>query len=193
MEIELPTNEPGYRDRISLVWRITRDTKVRVGEEIPRLNCLLAPTPNSERLFMRYLARSATGLAFLFLGSQPASAQTRCRAADTNSAHFLRVINMMMSPEHAASRTAYSLPLVASAQIALVSDSTVCARAGQAMDAFARTVDSTSRPPSTLPLFVFQIGTSYAVVDLLSPNDEDADFIYFFGSSWNFTGTAFSQ
>jgi len=91
-------------------------------------------------------------------------------------------------------RTSYNIPLVTSSQIILVTDSTTCARAGQAMDAFASTIDPTSRPAATTPLFVFQIGTqSFAVVDLLSPNDNDADFIYLFDSLWNFKGVSFVQ
>lgn len=142
---------------------------------------------------MTYLARTLTAFVFLFLMSDHASAQSRCRAADTDSNHFLRVINRMMGSDWAAYRTSFSLPLVTPTQITLASDSTVCARADQAMDAHARTVDPAPRPASTIPLYVFQIGTSYAVVDLLSPNDNDADFIYFFGPSWNFTGVSFSQ
>ncbi|MGI8400224.1 MAG: hypothetical protein ACR2NS_01285 [Gemmatimonadaceae bacterium] len=61
------------------------------------------------------------------------------------------------------------------------------------MDDFARTMDPTPHPASTIPLYVFQIGTSHAIVDLLSPNDAGADFIYFFGPSWGFTDVAFSQ
>jgi hypothetical protein len=142
---------------------------------------------------MRHLSRALAAFVVLILVPGHGSAQSRCRAADTNSAHFLRVINMMMSPEHSASRTGNSLPVVTSAQITLVADSTVCSRAGQAMDSLSHARDGVTRPPSTIPLFVFQIGTSHAVVDLLSPNDNDADLIYFFGSSWNFTGISFSQ
>jgi hypothetical protein len=142
---------------------------------------------------MRYLSRAVAVFAVLILVPGYGAAQTRCRAADTNSAHFLRIINMMMSPEHSASRTGHSLPLVTSAQITLVTDSTLCSTAGQAMDSVSHARDGVTRPPSTIPLYVFQIGTSYAVVDLLSPNDNDADFIYFFGASWNFTGVSFSQ
>ncbi len=147
----------------------------------------------SKRIYMRYLARTFTAVFFLLLASQQGFAQSRCRPHDEDSDHFLRVMNLMMGPSHAGYRTSLSIPLVTAAQITLVTDSTVCARAGQAMDALARTVDPAPRPPSTIPLFVFQIGTSYAVIDLLSPNDNDADFIYFFDPSWNFTGVSFSQ
>ena len=142
---------------------------------------------------MPYLARTLTVAAFLLLMSDSASAQSRCRAADTNSAHFVRIFNLMMMPEHSISRTSNHLPLVKSSQITLVTESTVCSRAGQAMDSLGHARDGVTRPPSTIPLFVFQIGTSYAVVDLLSPNDNDADLIYFFGPSWNFSGISFSQ
>jgi hypothetical protein len=142
---------------------------------------------------MPYLARTLTAAALLLLISDPATAQSRCRAADANSAHFLRVIGLMMMPEHSISRTSNHLPLVNPSEITLVADSTVCSRAGQAMDSLGHARDGITRPPSTIPLFVFQIGTSHAVVDLLSPNDNDADLIYFFGPSWNFSGISFSQ
>jgi hypothetical protein len=142
---------------------------------------------------MPYLVRTLTAAAFLLLISDSASAQSRCRPADTNSAHFVRIFNLMMMPEHSISRTSNHLPLVKSSQISLVTDSTVCSRAGQAMDSLGYARDGVTRPPSTIPLFVFQIGTSHAVVDLLSPNDNDADLIYFFGPSWRFGGISFSQ
>ena len=142
---------------------------------------------------MSYLNKRLTALVCLFLISGPTTAQSRCRPADTNSAHFVRVINLMMMPEHSISRTSNHLPLVKSSEITLVTDSTVCSRAGQAMDSLGHARDGVTRPPSTIPLFVFQIGTSHAVADLLSPNDNDADLIYFFGPSWRFSGISFSQ
>jgi hypothetical protein len=161
-------------------------------KEVHRLNVNSnQQTPGKH--FIPYLARVFTAFSFLLLITASASAQSRCRGADTDSDHFIRVINLMMGPNWTEYRTSFRLPLVTSAQVTLVSDSTVCARAGQAMDAHALTVDPAPRPRSTIPLFVFQIGTSYAVVNLLSPNETDADFIYFFGPSWNFTGTSFSQ
>ena len=100
----------------------------------------------------------------------------------------------MMDADMVAFRTSYGIPLVTSSQITLVADSTVCARAGQAMDALASTMDPTSRPAATIPLWVYQIGTTYyAVVDTLSSNTNDADFIYLFDSSWIFKGVSFVQ
>jgi hypothetical protein len=142
---------------------------------------------------MRYITRAFATMLMLACVSARELAQNRCRPRDEDSDHFLRVINLMMRPDWANYRASFGLPLVTSQQIALVSDSTICATAGQTMDAHARTVDPAPRAPSTVPLFVFRIGTSYAVVDLLSPNTNDADFIYFFDSSWNYKGVSFSQ
>jgi len=142
---------------------------------------------------MRSLSIAVVAGVVLTLVPCHGSAQSRCRPADTNSDHFVRIFNLMMLPEHTATRTRKSLPLVTSAQITVVTDSTVCSRAGQAMDSLGYARDGVTRPPSTIPLYVFQIGASYAVVDLLSPNDNDADLIYFFGPSWNSTGISFSQ
>lgn len=142
---------------------------------------------------LRYRTRTFAVLLVLGCVSAQAAPHNRCRPRDEDSDHFLRVINLMMRPEWASYRASFGLPFVTPKQIVLVSDSTVCANAGRAMDAFARTIDPAPRAPSTIPLFVFQIGTSYAVVDLLSPNTNDADFIYFFDSMWNYKGVSFSQ
>lgn len=121
-------------------------------------------------------------------------AQTSCRSANAQSDQFKGVITRMMDSDMADFRATYSMPLVTASQIALVADSAVCVSAGQAMDALASTMDPTPRPAATIPLWVYQIGTSYyAVVDTLSPNDNDADFIYLFDSSWNFKGFSFVQ
>jgi hypothetical protein len=142
---------------------------------------------------MRYVAKIFALVLTLGCVSEHAVAHNRCRPRDADSDHFVRVINLMMRPDGANYRASFGLPLASSQQIALVSDSTICAVAGQAMDAYARTVDPAPRAPSTIPLFVFRIGTSYAVVDLLSPNTNDADFIYFFDSTWKYKGVSFSQ
>jgi hypothetical protein len=142
---------------------------------------------------MLNLSKPLTVLALLLAVSDRGQAQNRCRAAGWESAQFKGSLTRMMDSDQADVRAHFALPLVTPAQITLVSDSTVCARAGQAMDAYSRTVDPTPRGPSTIQLYVFQVGSSFAVVDTLTPNDADADFIYFFDASWNFTGFAFVQ
>ncbi|MGI8400220.1 MAG: hypothetical protein ACR2NS_01265 [Gemmatimonadaceae bacterium] len=142
---------------------------------------------------MAYLLKNFTMLALIFAVADHVQAQTPCRTAGWESDQFKGILTRAMDSDMVDFRARYSLPLVTPAQITFVSDSTVCARAGAAMDAFASTFDTTARPASTVPLYVFQVGTSFAVVDLLTPNKSDADFIYFFGPSWNFTGVSFMQ
>jgi hypothetical protein len=141
---------------------------------------------------------SQSGFAFLFLvlGSfHVVGAQTTCHAASGDSDHFLRVVRTMMASDQQPIRTRFSLPLVTPSQVVLVSDPAVCARAGQALDSLANrwVPRSPPLPPSTVPLYVFQVGGSYGVVDLASLNANDGDFIFFFGSLWNYSGVAFSQ
>lgn len=144
---------------------------------------------------MRKLQSGFAVLCVLLASSKVVGAQHTCHAASRDSDHFIRVINAMMAPDQQPVRTRFGLSLVTSSQITLASDPTVCTRAGQALDSLARAWVPTSPglPPSTTPLYVFQIGTSYGVVDLDSVNENDADFIYFFGTLWNHTGTAASQ
>jgi hypothetical protein len=144
---------------------------------------------------MRKLESTFAILCVLLASSKVLGAQHTCHAASGDSNHFLRVINAMMTADQQPLRTTFGLPLVTSSQITLVTDPTVCGRAGQALDSLARAWVPTSPglPPSTTPLYVFQIGTSYGLVDLESANENDADFIYFFGSLWNHTGIGASQ
>jgi hypothetical protein len=142
------------------------------------------------------MSRLATffSVSLLLLGAaHDASAQSTCRAADGESARFLGVLTRMMQADEAGLRTSMSVSLVDTSQIVLVTNSTVCVQAGQALDSLAYAINPVTHSPASIPLFVFQIGTSYAIVDLLSPNANDAEFIHFFSSSWQYTGTSFVQ
>jgi hypothetical protein len=145
------------------------------------------------RKLMRNFANALTVVCLLVVASARSEAQSSCRPANFESDAFLGVMKAMMDSDMVEFRSSYSIPLVTPAEISFVSDSTVCANAGVAMDALGLAIDSTSRAPSAISLFVFQIGTSYAVVDLLSHNTNDADFIHIFSSSWVYKGTAFIQ
>lgn len=144
---------------------------------------------------MRHFQSVIAFLGLAVVSANIVGAQTTCHAASGDSDHFLRVIQAMMAADQQPVRTSFSLPLVTSSQISLVSDPSVCARAGQALDSLANAwvPRSPPLPPSTTSLYVFQIGTSYAVVDLISPNENDADFVYFFDSLWSYTGVGASQ
>jgi len=135
-------------------------------------------------------------VCLLLAGFSPGlTAQTTCRAADSESQHFIRVIQAMMTPGSEAHRADRGLPLVSPSQVVLETDPVVCARAGQALAALGRTWDPNAPvlPPSTIALYVIRVGTSYAVIGLESPNDNDADFFFYFGPAWNHTGIGASQ
>jgi hypothetical protein len=141
------------------------------------------------------MKRGLTILALLALLPSLCMAQRTCHTQNGESQHFRRVFFAMMAADQGTFRTKYSLPLVDSTQITLVSDSTVCARAGQALDSLARVWEPTAPgPASTAPLYVFKIGTmSYALVDAEYIDDDDFEAILFFGSDWSYKGSSVSQ
>src|SRR5215216_5878708 len=103
--------------------------------------------------------------AFTMVGTRVA-AQTTCHAADAKGDNLRRSIQSMMTPQSGALRTTLAIPLVDSSQIVLVSDTLICARAGQVLDSLATVWAPTSHGPhpSTGALYVFNVGTSYAVI-----------------------------
>lgn len=131
-------------------------------------------------------------LAPLLLAFKPLSAQQTCHRADVNSAHFIQTLVAMMdtAAARAALRTRLQLPVVTASQITLVTDSTVCARAGQAADSVARVWEpSMTLDPTTDPLYVIKVGTSYAVIDLNNVDDGESDFVFIFGPLWEYRGS----
>src|SRR6266404_6422169 len=82
-----------------------------------------------------------------------------CHAADNESAKVIRAVNALMKPESASLRTRLALPFASPSQIVLVSDSTICAQAGQALDSLARAwAPSQPQPPANSnPLYVVQV------------------------------------
>jgi hypothetical protein len=129
--------------------------------------------------------------AFALMSSR-AIGQTTCHAHDADGEHFKRILQMMMSPSNARLRTAVGVQYVDSTQISLVSNPVLCARAGQALDSLATVWSPTSHGPhpSTVSLYVFRVGTSYAVTYLHPSNTGDGDLIMFFDISWAYTGSA---
>ena len=114
--------------------------------------------------------------------------QNTCHQADQYSAHFISAFNGMMGADDSAVRARFKLPLVDSAHITLVSDPVVCARAGRALDSIAQVLAPGGPPPAPnrMPLYVIQIGNSYAVADLNHPNKNHYSMVFVFGSLWQF-------
>jgi hypothetical protein len=97
---------------------------------------------------------------------------------------------------HDGLRATFHLPAVKPEDVRLITDPAVCARAGRAFDSLARAWVPKKPPASEShyrPLYIFQVGKSYGVVDLNSPNESDCDFISFFESGWKYSGVACSQ
>ena len=120
--------------------------------------------------------------------------KSSCNAADEEGAHFLRVIRQTVA--HEGLRTKFHLPHVDSAEVRLATDPSVCEQAGRAFDSLVRTWATKKPSPSESsygPLYVFQIGNSYGVVELNSANESDCDFIWFFAPGWKYSGVGCSQ
>jgi hypothetical protein len=79
-----------------------------------------------------------------------------------------------------STRKLFMLPRAEPAEINLVTDPAVCARAGLAMT-----------PRKVGPLYVFRIRSSYAVID--DSTGADADAIYYFGPDWDPISNALVQ
>lgn len=108
-----------------------------------------------------------------------------CNQPDSVSNHLIAYLNTVMGDS--ALRNSLSLPLATSSEITLVSDPTICARAGAAIDSVSLDSDPTQTlsPPLSTPVYVFRIGSSFGVFDGTVQNDHFA-FFFFFGSLWGF-------
>ena len=128
-------------------------------------------------------------IGIVILSARSAMAQSTCHVADRNSARFIQGLNAMMDSSQAAFRAKLQMPLVNSSQIVLVSDSATCARAGLATDSIVKVfVPGATPPPSTDPLYVIKVGTSFALADLNSPSVEHFQWVFFFGPLWEYRG-----
>jgi hypothetical protein len=96
----------------------------------------------------------------------------------------------MMDTSQSAFRAKLQMPLVSSSAITLVTDATVCAQAGLAADSIFKVWEPTATlGPTTDPIYVIKIGTSYAVADLNSPDTSDGDWVFIFGPLWEYRGS----
>ncbi len=130
-------------------------------------------------------------VSVVFLVPAGARAQNTCKGADSTSARVIALINKLMAGDQAAARAKFALPLVTSSQIALSANPTLCAQAGTAANALTATWTGTTPPTSSAPLYVFQIGSTFAVVDPAAIGEDPYDVIWFFGVSWNYSGLLF--
>lgn len=125
---------------------------------------------------------------FLLAFNSAVSQQT-CHGPDVNSAHFIGGIKAMMDTSRSAIRARLQIPLVSPSAISLVTDPAVCAQAGFAADSIFKVWEPTQTlDPTTAPIYVIKIGTSFAVADLNNPDDSDFDFVFIFGPLWEYRG-----
>jgi hypothetical protein len=121
------------------------------------------------------------------------SSQNTCHAADDKSVRIIALINNLMDPSLSGGRATIGMPTVGPANVTLNTDPTICARAGQAVDSVVRVWNPNAHitTPATSPLYVFHVGTAYAVADYDSYNPTNLSrWLLVFGSMWQFI-TAF--
>ena len=98
----------------------------------------------------------------------PNTTHSSCKTDGMNT-QYLAIIRREVAND--SSRKLFMLPRADSAEINLVTDPAVCARAGLAMT-----------PRRVGPLYVFRIRSTYAVV--VERTGADTDGIYYFGPDW---------
>lgn len=127
--------------------------------------------------------------AFVVGSAVEAAGQSKtCHGADGESAHVISAVNALMKPESASIRTRFGVPFASASQITLVTDSAVCARAGQALDSLARAwAPNQPQPPADSdPLYVVQLGSDFAVVDGTTAPTEHYKLVFYFSPLWEF-------
>jgi hypothetical protein len=138
-------------------------------------------------------ARSLIAATALAMCTSVAHAQNTCHAADQYSARFIQGIKAMMDSSNSVLRARLQMPLVASSAIVLISDSAVCARAGVASDSIVKVIVPTaSQAPTTAPLYVIGVGSSFVVADLNASSESRLEVLFLFGPLWEYRG-AFSM
>lgn len=168
---------------------------------------MLGPNPNGDNRYVTFcdqtrliirgnlVTKQSVFLLTAFLvAAHPIRGQQTCHAADINSAHFIKTLVAMMDTSRATLRTSLQLPLVSPSSITLVSNATVCSKAGLAADSIFKVWEPTATlPPTTDPIYVIQVGTSYAVADLNDPDDSDGDWVSIFGPLWEYRGSILAR
>jgi len=108
-----------------------------------------------------------------------------CHRADEVSDALIAEIKNLMGRD-SSRRKALSLAAAADSTIAVVADSRICARAGQAVDSVALHDDQNQvLKPAVNPIYVFRIGASHGVRFSGGP-DSHFEFVMFFGPSWEY-------
>jgi hypothetical protein len=126
--------------------------------------------------------------------STPALSQSSatCHGADDFSGHLIAMAQSLMAPADSTLRSKLGMPLVSTSQVTLATDPAVCLRAGQALDSVGRamTPGQPDPPPSSNPLYVVQIGSSFAVLDRNIPVPQHYYYVFYFGPLWEFRRVA---
>lgn len=136
--------------------------------------------------YISYMRSISILLAAIILG-RSAAAQATCHAPDDESARVIYQISGMMDTAQRMTqiRSDFGIPLVSLSEIVLVSDSAVCARAGQALDSLLHVWNPNATIPAVWPepLYVFKIGSSFAAMDRSTPN-QPAYWVIFLSPLW---------
>jgi hypothetical protein len=124
-------------------------------------------------------------LPFLLCTIGCSPSDSTCHPADGVTQQYRSIIGATITDDYR--RRAFRLDSVNSEDVRLVSDPTVCAKAGRVLAAMKK------RPSRSYagPLNVYQVGTSFGVIDEHTGGDYDG--VYFFDSNWRLSGSQFAQ
>ena len=113
------------------------------------------------------------------------TAREACSPPDAGSMHFQGVIRATVSEER--SRNLFRLPQVALGEIRPASEPGVCMQAERVLASMKSVPGKRSRHR----VYVFHIGTSYAIGE--ETPEQDGDVIYFFDPEWHVLSNAIAQ
>jgi hypothetical protein len=133
-----------------------------------------------------------SALLLCYVAGRASAQSATCHVADDFSNHLVAMIQSLMVPRDSALRRILGVPLVSTSQVTLVTDSVVCAQAGQAVDSVGRLFAPNEPEPaaSSDPLYVVQIGSSFGVLDKNGPIPQHYYHIMYFGPAWEYRSLA---
>lgn len=97
-----------------------------------------------------------------------------------------------MNPGDTTIRRILGVPLVSPAQVTLATNPAVCAQAGLTLDSLGRALapSQPDLPPYAAPLYVIQIGSSFAILDTNGPPSTHHYLVFYFGPLWEYKSMA---
>lgn len=142
---------------------------------------------------MKRIVRTSLPLAFFCVAAMPLrlSAQSACLPSDSRSASLVAGLQNISDTNSVADtvvRRKLGIPAVPATQIYLVSDTTTCSRARQALDSLVHATNPSAPALSFPSIYVFAVGAAIAVDLPANPNAPGRPVMLFDGTTWRFLG-----